>query len=200
MHLDIHSRCLLLVSVEFSNPEYRPQYPCRPQQYRCLDILTFVLSFYFFQCRLQRSWDGFMCVNYDRNVWKFYVRLLLPGRNPGISWGRGVDLRSVSQQSWSLNSYSSYLFDMVLMLRILRSVWNSISPNILFNFKIDYGDLNVFSFRNIKLQSAYSHFNTSIIKNGTKRMQLVGLVGHHSSSISVDCGYRITTKALHKIP
>ncbi|CAE1259242.1 unnamed protein product [Acanthosepion pharaonis] len=39
-------------------------------------------------------------------------RLLLPGRNPGISWGRGVDLRSVSQQSWSLNSYSSYLFDM----------------------------------------------------------------------------------------
>lgn len=32
---------------------------------------------------------------------------------------RGGDLRSVSQQSWSLNSYSSYLFDMVLMLRIV---------------------------------------------------------------------------------
>lgn len=150
-------------------------------------FLTFVLNFYFFQCRLPRSWDAFMCANYDRNVWKCYVRLLLPGRNPGILFAGG-DLRSVSQQSWSLNSYSSYLFDMVLMLRIVRSVWTSISQNILFHLKIGYGDLNVFSFRNIKLQSAYNHFNTSIIKNGTKRMQLVGLVGDHSSSICVDCG------------
>lgn len=188
MHLDIHSRCLLLVSVEFSNPEYRPQYPCRPQQYRFPGHFwrsSWISISFNVACR---EVETLLCVPIMTGT---FENVMLDCSFPdGILEFclRGGGLRSVSQQSWSLNSYSSYLFDMVLMLRIVRSVWTSISQNILFHLKIGYGDLNVFSFRNIKLQSAYNHFNTSIIKNGTKRMQLVGLVGDHSSSICVDCG------------